>query len=231
MTSVAFACSDAAGDPHAAYPQTVSTTREIPAGRLLLVRHGMTEWAKSGQHTGLTDLPLLPEGEAAATASAPMLDEFEIVSAFVSPLQRARRTAELIGVTSPRVDPDLVEWDYGGYEGLTTPQVRERSGDPDWTVWNSGVLPGDTPGETIEQVAARARAVIDRAAPDLHRGDVVLIGHGQMLRILASVWLRTDLRFGAQLPFDAGSLSVLGYEREAPAIRRWNMPAAAPVAH
>lgn len=204
------------------------STREIPAGRLLLIRHGQTEWARSGRHTGLTDLPLLPEGEDASRASAPLLAEFDIVAAFVSPLQRARRTAELIGIADPRVDPDLVEWDYGGYEGLSTPQIRERTGGERWTVWDDGVVPGDTPGETIEQVAARARAVIDRAAPDLQRGDVVLVGHGQMLRILASVWLQVEPRFGAQLPFDAGSISVLGHEREAPAIHRWNMPAARP---
>lgn len=150
------------------------------------MRHGETEWSASGQHTGLTDLPLTENGEAVVPGARAALTDFTLAAAFVSPLLRARRTAELLGLTlpategeteeQPRNNPDdptpiaeivddLVEWDYGGYEGLSTPQVRERivaeGGRDDWTVWADGVVAGDTPGETIEQVAARARAVID----------------------------------------------------------------------
>lgn len=223
---------------HRLYDRAVPTT---PApGRLVLVRHGETEWSASGQHTGLTDLPLTENGEAVVPGARAALADFTLAAAFVSPLLRARRTAELLGLTLPDTnnpdDPtpvaeildDLVEWDYGGYEGLSTPQVRERlvaQGErDDWTVWADGVVPGDTPGETIEQVAARARAVIDRAAPHLADGDVILVGHGQMLRILTSVWLQLPPRFGAQIPLGAGHLCVLGHEREEPAIVRWNQP-------
>lgn len=197
-----------------------------PAGKLLLIRHGETEWSRTGQHTGLTDLPLLPESEPLVQASARLLTEFDIRAVFVSPLQRARRTAELLGLTGDRVriEGGLVEWDYGGYEGLTTPDVRERTGNDTWTVWNDGVIPGGTPGESIDQVGERAARVIDRARPLLNDGDVVLVGHGQMLRILTAVWLGCPPPFGAQLPLEAGALSVLGYEREEPAIRRWNEP-------
>lgn len=197
----------------------------------------------------MTDMPLTEEGEAVVPGARASLADFTLAAAFVSPLLRARRTAELLGLTlpdsqgdteeQPKNDPhgptpvaeivdDLREWDYGGYEGLSTPQVRERivaeGGRDDWTVWADGVVPGDTPGETIEQVAARARAVIDRAAPHLPDGDVILVGHGQMLRILTSVWLRLPPRFGAQIPLGAGHLCVLGHEREEPAIVRWNQP-------
>lgn len=240
-------------EPCRAYDRAVPTT---PApGRLVLVRHGETEWSASGQHTGLTDLPLTEVGEAVVPGARAALTEFTFAAAFVSPLLRARRTAQLLGLAVPDSDgdghlavddgpapatptdsstpvaqiiDDLVEWDYGGYEGLSTPQVRERiaadGGRDDWTVWADGVVAGDTPGETIEQVAARARAVIDRALPHLEHGDVILIGHGQMLRILTSVWLRLQPRFGAQIPLDAGHLCILGHEREEPAIVRWNQP-------
>ena len=168
-------------------------------GRLILVRHGETEWSRSGAHTGLTDLPLTEHGEAVVPAARAALAEFTLVAAYVSPLERARRTAQLLGLRLPGDDArpsgeaetlgehglqveivdELVEWDYGGYEGLSTPQVRERlvaeGGRDDWTVWEDGVVPGDTPGETIEQVAARARAVIDKALPHLVEGDVILV--------------------------------------------------------
>lgn len=175
------------------------------------------------KHTGLTDVPLTAKGEELARASAPALREFTIVRAVASPLQRARRTAELMGLTDIEIDPNLVEWDYGGYEGRTTAEIRDELGH-EWTVWDDGVVPGQTPGETIEQVAARVRSVIDSVTDDLRRGDVALVAHGHTLRILAATWLRKDLRFGAQLILDPGHVSVLGYEREEPAIVRWNSP-------
>src|SRR5271154_3552995 len=110
-------------------------------GALILLRHGETEWSKDGQHTGRTDIPLTPAGEAAAAALAPVLDRCEIVAVFCSPAQRAVRTAGLAGLTDLRIDPDLWEWDYGGYEGLTTPQIQQDR--PGWNLWRDGVIPGD----------------------------------------------------------------------------------------
>ena len=116
-------------------------------GDLILLRHGETAWSKSGQHTGRTDIPLTPVGEAAAKALAPVLARREIVAVFTSPAQRAVRTAALAGLTGAEQDPDLWEWDYGGYEGLTTPQIQEQH--PGWNLWPDGVIPGDAahPGE------------------------------------------------------------------------------------
>ena len=192
-----------------------------PTGRLVLVRHGETEWSRSGQHTGSTDIPLTPDGERDARALGDRLSAFDLVLVLSSPLARARRTAELAGLT-PQVDPDLVEWDYGGYEGRTTTEIRETIGDPTWTVFDDGVVPGDTPGETVEEVAARASRVLARVEEPLRTGDVALVAHGHLLRILAATWLRQDARFGAALLLDAGALCVLEQERGVPAIRAWN---------
>lgn len=191
------------------------------SGRLVLVRHGRTEWSVSGQHTGTTDLPLLPEGEGDARRLADRLASFDIHLALTSPLSRARRTAELAGFGDARVDEDLREWDYGGYEGRTTADIREELGH-DWTVFEHGVVPGASQGETVEEVSARASRVLERIYPALADGDVVLFGHGHALRILAATYLRKEARFGAHLLLDAGSMSVLETERERPAIRLWN---------
>ena len=141
--------------------------------------------------------------------------------ALTSPLHRARRTAELAGFGSAEVEEDLREWDYGGYEGLTTPQIRERLG-YDWTVFDDGVIPGDSPGETVEEVSARASRVLARVSETLKSRDVLLFGHGHSLRILAATYLRREPRFGAQLLLDAGGVCVLTVEREQPAIKMWN---------
>ncbi len=194
-----------------------------PEGHLVLLRHGETEWSKSGRHTGLTDLPLLPEGEAAAQRAGALLQDWTFDRVLVSPLQRARRTAELAGLTDVEIDPRLKEWDYGGYEGLTTKEIRERLGYM-WTVFENGVVPGDTPGETVESVAARAASVLGDVMPTLRHGNVALVAHGHYLRILATVFLRQEVRMGAKLLLDAGSISVLEWEREQPAIRTWNRP-------
>jgi broad specificity phosphatase PhoE len=189
-------------------------------GSLVLLRHGETEWSRTGQHTGLTDIPLTERGEELAKKSASLLEGRTFAAVLTSPLLRARRTAELAGLDA-QVEPRLVEWDYGGYEGMTTPQIRERVGYP-WTVFADGVVPGDTPGETIHQVAGRVRGVIDRVLPLLERGDVALVGHGHALRVLASVYLEQDPCFGAQLALDAGSVSVLGFEHGMRALQTWN---------
>ncbi|KGN38643.1 histidine phosphatase family protein [Knoellia subterranea] len=193
----------------------------VPEGRLVLVRHGKTEWSESGQHTGTTDIPLTEQGEADAATLAERLSPFDFGLVLTSPMQRARRTAEIAGFPSPEVDPNLVEWDYGAYEGRTTKEIRADLGH-DWTVFEDGVVPGASPGETVEEVAARASRVLLRATPVLAARDVLLFGHGHALRILATVFLREQPRFGAKLLLDAGSVSVLEYEREQPAIKLWN---------
>ncbi|MFL6169952.1 MAG: histidine phosphatase family protein [Ornithinibacter sp.] len=190
-------------------------------GRLVLVRHGQTEWSRDGRHTGRTDVPLTDAGERDARGLTTRLAEFDFALVLCSPLSRARRTAELAGLV-PQEDLDLLEWDYGGYEGLSTPDIRDRLGDPGWTVFDDGVVAGATPGETVEEVAARASRVLVRVQEPLAHGDVALVAHGHLLRILAATYLRQDARFGAQLLLDAGALSVLDSEHGVPGIRSWN---------
>ncbi len=191
-------------------------------GRLVLVRHGETEWSAARRHTGLTDLPLTARGEAQARSLAPALAKLSVARVLSSPLQRARRTAELAG-HAPEIDDDLVEWDYGGYEGLTTPQIRELTGDPAWTVFRDGVVPGDTPGETVEEVSARASRVLARVEGSLGDGDVVLVAHGHLLRVLAATRLRQEPRFGAHLLLEPATLCLLEEEHGVPALRGWNI--------
>ena len=192
----------------------------------MLLRHGQTEWSRTGRHTGRTDVPLTAEGEAQARALGPWAAKLDPRLVLVSPLQRAARTAELAGLTDVVVDDNLQEWDYGGYEGLTTPQIRENTG-PGWTVFRNGVVPGETPGESLQQVASRGRAVLDRVRPELEHGDVVLVGHGHALRVLTTVWLDVDPCIGAQLLLDPATVSVLGSQHDVPAIVTWNVPASA----
>ena len=190
-------------------------------GSLVLLRHGETQWSKSGQHTGRTDIPLTARGERLGARTAELLTGRVFSLVLTSPLQRASRTAQLAGLTGAETDDNLMEWDYGGYEGLTTHEIRQSAG-RSWSVFDDGVIPGATPGESIEQVADRCRTVIDRAMPYLATGDVALVGHGHCLRILASVFLGQDPRLGSQLLLDAGSVSVLRWEREVPVIESWN---------
>ena len=187
----------------------------------MLIRHGETQWSRSGRHTGRTDLPLTARGEQLAGQTGELLKGRVFSLVLTSPLQRARRTAQLAGLVDAEVDDNLVEWDYGGYEGLTATDIRELVGHP-WTVFDNGVIPGATPGESIEEVGARCRTVIERVMPFLAAGDVALVGHGHCLRILAAVFLRQQLRFGSQILLDAGAVSVLGWDHETPVIRSWN---------
>jgi probable phosphoglycerate mutase len=189
-------------------------------GEIIVLRHGQTEWSRSGQHTGITDLPLLPEGEEQARALRTSLGDRPFVEVWVSPRQRARRTAELAGLTATGIDDDLVEMDYGGYEGRTTPEIRDELGHP-WTLWKDGTVPGDTPGETLEQVAQRVDRVLARAAGRLDDGDVALFAHGHVLRVLTARWLGLAPADGALLPLRAGSFGVLGYERERQVLSAW----------
>ncbi|HET8927129.1 MAG TPA: histidine phosphatase family protein [Microbacterium sp.] len=191
-----------------------------PPGKLVLLRHGETEWSRDGRHTGLTDIPLTPRGEELARAAGALVRGYDFGLVLASPLQRARRTAELAGL-HPEIDPLLVEWDYGGYEGRTTREIRAELG-YNWSAFTHGVIRGATPGETVEEVAARASRVLTRALQAMADGDVALVAHGHYLRILTAVFLRLAPRFGAMITLDAGSVSVLGFYREQPAILTWN---------
>jgi probable phosphoglycerate mutase len=193
-------------------------------GDLILLRHGETEWSQAGKHTGRTDIPLTPHGEAAAAALAPVLARHDIVAVFASPAQRAARTAELAGLAAAKLDPDLWEWDYGGYEGLTTPQIREHV--PGWYLWRDGVIPGDAahPGETIDQVGDRVDRVLARVRPLLSEGDVALAAHGHVLRVLTARWLRLEPSAGRLFRLDTGTVSTLGHERAEQVILAWNVP-------
>jgi broad specificity phosphatase PhoE len=193
-------------------------------GDLILLRHGETEWSRAGRHTGRTDVPLTPRGEAAAAALAPLLARRDIVAAFASPAQRAARTAELAGLGEAKLDPDLWEWDYGGYEGMTTPQIQAQR--PGWYLWRDGVIPGDAahPGETIQQVAERAGRVLGRVVPLLADGDVALVAHGHVLRVLTACFLRLPPDDGRLFRLDTGTVSTLGDEHDEPVILSWNVP-------
>jgi broad specificity phosphatase PhoE len=198
-------------------------------GELILIRHGETEWSRSGKHTGRTDVPLTQAGRAAAAELRPALAARHITAAFVSPAGRARQTAELAGLTTVKVDDDLWEWDYGGYEGLTTAHIRKER--PSWYLWRDGVIPGDAghPGETVEHVGARADAVLSRVRPLLRHGDVALVGHGHMLRVLTARWLGLAPAAGRLFRLDTGTFSPLGAEHSEPVISSWNIPASGPV--
>jgi broad specificity phosphatase PhoE len=198
-----------------------------PMGELILLRHGETEWSRALRHTGRTDLPLTAAGEAAATALAPALAARHVAAAFASPAQRAARTARLAGLQNVKEDPDLWEWDYGGYEGRTTADIQAER--PGWYLWRDGVIPGDAdhPGETIAQVAARADAVLGRVRPLLAQGDVALVSHGHLLRVLTARWLRLEPQAGRLFRLDTGTLSTLGTEHDQPVISSWNVPPSA----
>jgi probable phosphoglycerate mutase len=193
---------------------------------LVLIRHGETEWSASGQHTGVTDLPLTPAGEQQVSRLRRLLDGRRFGLVLTSPRQRARRTAELLRLINVNVEPDLAEWDYGGYEGRTTADISAELGRL-WRIWADPVPAGATPGETIEQVAQRADRVLARVRPVLSQGqDVALVGHGHGLRVLAARWLGLDPQAGALLGLSAGSLSGLGYEHDRPVIVYWSLSAA-----
>jgi broad specificity phosphatase PhoE len=183
--------------------------------RFVLLRHGETEWSRNGRHTGHTDLPLLPEGERQAVNLRPLLEPYQFTAVWTSPLLRARRTGELAGLGDVAVvDPDLSEWDYGAYEGLTTPEIRAER--PGWDLFDDGA-PG---GETAAEVAARADRVIERvrATP----GDVVAVAHSHLLRVLAARWIGLEPAYARHLMLDPASLSLLGWDRDHPVIKLWN---------
>jgi probable phosphoglycerate mutase len=182
--------------------------------RVFLIRHGETEWSKSGRHTSVTDLPLTPEGERVAASLKERLagESFDLV--LTSPRQRARRTAELAGYPEAEVDDDLVEWNYGDYEGITTAEIRKTV--PGWTVWDDPVPNGETPAQLttrLDRVVARIAAV---------PGDVLVFGHSHALRGLTARWLELDVTEGRHFVLNTATVSTLGWERGSPAILHWN---------
>ena len=190
--------------------------------RVVLLRHGETAWSVERRHTGRTDLPLTGDGEQQARHAGRLLAGHRFALVLVSPLQRARRTAELAGLHDLVADDRLVEWDYGAYEGMTTAEIRETAG-PDWSIWTAAIPPGATPGESLDDVAVRAKAALQRIGEALDRGDVAVAAHGHLLRVLTACWLGLPASGGADLALDAGSVSVLGDEHGAPVVRRWNL--------
>jgi broad specificity phosphatase PhoE len=196
-------------------------------GDLILLRHGETEWSLAGKHTGRTDIPLTAVGEAAAAALAPLLAKLDITAVLTSPAERAVRTAGLAlgpAAAGAQQDPDLWEWDYGGYEGMTTAQIQEQH--PGWYLWRDGVIPGDAahPGESVESVGRRTDRVLARVHPLLADGDVALVAHGHVLRVLTARWLRLAPSGGRMFRLDTGTISTLGFEHDEPVILTWNVP-------
>jgi broad specificity phosphatase PhoE len=183
--------------------------------RVLLIRHGQTEWSANGRHTGLTDVPLTEPGREQAAGLANALAEQTFALVLSSPLQRARETCELAGYGERmQLCEDLHEWDYGDYEGLTTPQIRELA--PDWNLWRDGCPGGERPeqvGERLDAVLARVQAV---------DGDVLVFAHGHSLRVLTARWLELPVASGARFVLAPAALGVLGYERDTAVVERWN---------
>lgn len=196
---------------------------ESPPGALTdnaqiwLIRHGETEWSKSGRHTGTTDLDLTEHGVRQAQALRPLLADMTPALVLCSPRRRSQRTAELAGVHVDAIDDDLAEWDYGDYEGLTTPQIRQH--DRQWTIWD-GRVPG---GETAAQVSVRADRVIARAIDAVPRGPVLLFGHGHINRVIGARWLSLPARSGGMFALGTAAPCLLGAEHHRPVIVRWNI--------
>lgn len=183
--------------------------------RCVLLRHGDTAWSRSGRHTGRTDLPLLPEGEEQVIVQRPRLAAYSFSLVLSSPLSRALRTCELAGLDeSVEVDPDLLEWDYGAYEGRRTIDIREER--PGWNLFDDGAPDGERASEVgarVDRVIARIRAV---------PGDVACVAHAHVLRVLAARWIGLDATGGRYFVLGPAAMSVLGWERERPVVRHWN---------
>lgn len=189
--------------------------------RIFVLRHGETEWSSTGRHTGRTDVPLTGRGERLARAAGKTIADLRgdaPATVLASPRQRARRTAELAGLV-PATEPLLAEWDYGDYEGRTTPEIRESV--PEWTVWTHP-CPG---GESAAEVTARADELIARITAEPHRTDVVLSGHGHFSRVLIARWLGLPGTEGVRFALDPAGITVLGHERGVPQLERSNVPA------
>jgi len=185
--------------------------------KIYMVRHGETEWSLSGQHTGVTDLPLTERGRDVARRLEPLLADHRFARVLVSPLGRARETAELAGLGEQAVvEPDLHEWRYGEYEGLTPQQIRAKR--PGWQIFADGAPGGESPAEMatrVDRLIARVREV---------PGDVALVAHGHVFRVLAARWIGLPVAAGQHFLLDTATLSVLGYYGDVPALQTWNAP-------
>ena len=190
----------------------------MSTGRAWLVRHAETEWSVAKKHTGRTDVPLTDAGRDAARALRGRLAGEDFAAVLVSPLSRARETAELAGLADrAELRDDLMEWDYGAYEGRRTAEIREER--PGWNLWRDGT-PG---GETAEEVGARVDRVVAEVLPTVEAGrDVALVAHGHVLRVLAARWLEQPAAFGGRLALETGGVSLLGLERETRVVWGWN---------
>ncbi|WP_022885895.1 histidine phosphatase family protein [Glaciibacter superstes] len=184
--------------------------------RLWLLRHGETEWSKSGQYTGLTDLPLTAKGEQQAIDAAPKLADLDFGLVLTSPLVRARRTAELAGYPDAEVTEDAHEWDYGDYEGRRSADIRTE--DPGYLIWSQGV----PNGETIDDVAARADRIVSRVKNG-GIANVLLVAHGHFLRILAARWLELPPTEGKHFLLGTAAVCSLGWDKRTPAIEHWSL--------
>jgi broad specificity phosphatase PhoE len=189
------------------------------AQKVYVVRHGETEWSLSGQHTGVTDIPLTENGRAVARRLRPILAEQSFQLVLTSPLRRARETCELAGLgTRAAVESDLHEWDYGEYEGLTPKQIHDKQ--PGWMIFRDGCPGGETPkeiGARVDRVIARVRGT---------SGDVALFAHGHVFRVLVARWIGLPPGAGQHFLLDTATLNVLGYYRDSPAVKVWNAPLA-----
>lgn len=188
-------------------------------GDVFVIRHGETEWSRSGKHTGRTDIPLDDAGRAAARRLGGVLGRFEIACALTSPLRRARDTCVLAGfVDCMETEPDLVEWDYGEYEGLTPDEIERRA--PGWMIFTDGCPGGESPAQIAERV--------DRVIEKLRKiqGHVAVFAHGHVLRVLAARWIELPLASASRLLLSTATVSTLGYYRTIPALKRWNCPVA-----
>jgi probable phosphoglycerate mutase len=196
------------------------------AGAVYLLRHGQTEWSENGRHTGRSNIPLTSDGEQRAIRAGRVLAAVrgDTPPALVlsSPRSRATRTAKLAGLSVDEITEDLAEWDYGDYEGLTTPEIRAHV--PDWTVWTHP-CPN---GESAADVGARAATILDRARTALPVGDVILVGHGHFSRVLVATWLGLPPGSGVHFGLDAAGIAELGDERGVPQVQRLNIPPIAP---
>jgi broad specificity phosphatase PhoE len=194
---------------------TVGAGAAEQAQQIVIVRHGETEWSRTKRHTGRSDIPLTPKGREQARGLATTLAGLSFAAVFVSPLQRARTTCTLAGFDGVAVvDPDLVEWDYGAYEGKTGSEIQETQ--PGWSIFRDGVIGG----ETLDDVAARAARVIERVRAVA--GDVLLFGHGHQLRILTALWLDFAPIAAQHMQLATASPSTLGYEHDWTALLSWN---------
>ncbi|MBT1004305.1 histidine phosphatase family protein [Paenarthrobacter sp. DKR-5] len=184
--------------------------------QLWVLRHGETEWSKSGQYTGLTDLPLTVDGEHQAAAARQTLENVDFDLVLTSPLRRARRTAELAGYPDAVVEPRAHEWDYGDYEGISSDLIRKDN--PDYLIWTHGV----PNGESLDQVAARADGIIERVLTS-GADNVLLVAHGHFLRVLTARWLRLAAADGRHFILGTGKVCTLGWDKKTPAVLSWGL--------